>query len=281
MKPDEVFAIGERELARIRGEMESVMRSTGFRGTLPQFIAMLRTERRFYAPDLQTYVEKASEIGKRIDGLLPLWFGRLPRLTWTIRVKPPELEASSSGYDLGDPESGAPGTVVAGAHSYEEPLFALPAWILHEGVPGHHLQIALGEEMGVYRDAYERFGRLSFDMWRACRLEMDVGIHWRGWSKEQAESCLRDNTALPETSVVRETQRYIAWPAQALAYKIGELQFLAERRRAEQALGARFDIRAFHDAVLDDGPMPLSILHEQINRWIEATAREHDGTSRK
>jgi len=304
MKPDEVFAVGGQEIARIRGEMESTMRSTNFSGTLPQFIAMLRTEKRFYAPDLQTYVEKASEIGKRIDGLLPMWFGRLPRLTWTIRVKPPELEASSSGYDLGDPEKGAPGTVVMSAHAYESPLFGLPAWILHEGVPGHHLQIALaqertdlpefrrkdeptafvegwalyaeqlGEEMGVYRDAYERFGRLSFDMWRACRLEMDVGIHWRGWSREQAESCLRNNTALPETSVVRETQRYIAWPAQALAYKIGELQLLAERHRAEHALGTRFDVRAFHDAVLDDGPMPLSILHQQISRWIDATA-EH------
>jgi uncharacterized protein (DUF885 family) len=303
MKPDEVFATGEREVNRIRGEMEHAMRSTHFTATLPQFIAMLRSDRRFYAPDLQTYVEKASEIGKRIDGLLPAWFGRLPRLTWTIRVKPPELEASSGGYDLGDPKKGVAGAVVVSAHAYESPLFSLPAWILHEGVPGHHLQIALGqertdlpkfrrkdeptafvegwalyaeqlgEEMGVYRDAYERFGRLSFEMWRACRLEMDVGIHWKNWSRERAESCLRDNTALPETSVVRETQRYIAWPAQALAYKIGELQFLAERRRAEQALGTRFDIRAFHDAVLDDGPMPLSVLHEQISRWIEATTR--------
>jgi len=305
MTPEEVFAVGEREVARIHDAMESAMRAADFAGTLPQFIAMLRTDRRFYAPDLETYLEKGSEIGKRIDGLLPAWFGRLPRLTWTIRVKPPELEASSSGYDLGDPERGAPGTVVVGAHGYQSPLFGLPAWILHEGVPGHHLQIALaqertdlpafrrkdeptafvegwalyaeqlGEEMGVYRNAYERFGRLSFDMWRACRLEMDVGVHWKGWTREQAESCLRDNTALPETSVVRETQRYIAWPAQALAYKIGELQFLAERHRAEQALGSAFDIRAFHDAVLDDGPMPLSILHEQVSRWIAATAREH------
>ena len=311
LTPDEVFAVGEREVARIHAEMEDAMRSTRFTGTLPQFIAMLRTEKRFYAPDLQTYIEKASEIGKRIDGLLPVWFGRLPRLTWTIRVKPPELEASSSGYDLGDPEKGAPGTVVVSPHGYESPLFGLPAWILHEGVPGHHLQIALGqertdlplfrrkdeptafvegwalyaeqlgEEMGVYRDAYERFGRLSFDMWRACRLEMDVGIHWKGWSREQAESCLRDNTALPDSSVVQETQRYIAWPAQALAYKIGELQFIAERRRAERALGSKFDIRAFHDAVLDDGPMPLSVLHEQIGRWIQATARKDNGASKE
>jgi len=298
MTPDEVFQLGEREVKRIRSEMESAMRDTHFSGSLPQFIAMLRTDKRFYAPDLTTYVEKASEIGKRVDGLLPVWFGKLPRLTWTIRIKPPELEGSSSGYDLGDPQKGAPGTVVVSAHSYQSPLFGLPAWILHEGVPGHHLQIALGQErmdlpvfrrkdeptafvegwalyaeqlgedMGVYRNAYEHFGRMSFDMWRACRLEMDVGIHWKNWSKEQAERCLLDNTALPETSVERETQRYIAWPAQALAYKIGELQFLAERQRAEKALGARFDIRAFHDAVLDDGPMPLSILHDQVGGWI-------------
>ena len=311
MKPDEVFALGEREVARIHDEMESAMRATHFTGTLPQFIAMLRTDKRFYAADLQTYIEKGSEIGKRIDGLLPAWFGRLPRLTWTIRVKPPELEASSSGYDLGDPEKGAPGTVVVSTHSYESPLFGLPAWILHEGVPGHHLQIALGQErtdlpafrrkdeptafvegwalyaeqlgedMGVYRDSYERFGRLSFEMWRACRLEMDVGIHWKGWSKEQAESCLRDNTALPETAVVRETERYIAWPAQALAYKIGELQFLAERRRAERTLGARFDIRAFHDAVLDEGPMPMSILHEQVSRWIDVATGERGHASKQ
>lgn len=302
LTPDEVFATGVREVARIHAQMEAAMRSTGFTGTLPQFIAMLRTDRRFYAPDLATYVEKASEIGKRIDGLLPLWFGRLPRLTWTIRLKPPELAASSSGYDLGDPEKGAPGTVVVNANAQENPLFSLPAWILHEGVPGHHLQIALGqertdlplfrrkdeptayvegwalyseqlgEEMGVYRDAYERFGRMSYEMWRACRLMMDIGIHWKGWSKDQAESCLRENTALPETVVVYETQRYIAWPAQALAYKIGEMQILAERARAEHALGARFDIRAFHDAVLDDGPMPLSIMHEQISRWMDAAA---------
>jgi len=312
LTPDEVFATGEREVARIRAEMEAAMRSTGFTGNLGEFISMLRTDRRFYAPDFATYVEKASEVGKRIDGLLPLWFGKLPRLTWTIRLKPPELDASSSGYDLGDPEKGAPGTVVVTARAQENPLFSLPSWILHEGVPGHHLQIALGqertdlpafrrkdeptafvegwalyseqlgEEMGVYRNAYERFGRLSYEMWRACRLEMDVGIHWKGWSKEQAESCLRENTAMPESQVVYETQRYIAWPAQALAYKIGEMQILAERARAERALGARFDIRAFHDAVLDDGPMPLSILHDRISRFIEATSKleNRHGTDR-
>ncbi|WP_454886732.1 DUF885 domain-containing protein [Sphingomonas oryzagri] len=300
LTPDAIFALGEKEVARIHAEMEAQMRATGFTGTLPEFLSKLRTDKQFYAPDLQTYIEKASEIGKRIDGLLPLWFGTLPRLPWTIRVKPPELEGSSGGYNLGDPAKGVAGAVVVGRNSFGDPLFGLPAWILHEGVPGHHLQIALGqertdlpafrrrdeptafvegwalyseqlgEEMGVYRTPYERFGRLSFDMWRACRLIMDVGIHWKGWSADHAMRCLQDNTALPDRVVKGETQRYIAWPAQALAYKVGELGFLAERKRAEQALGARFDIRAFHDAVLDDGPMPLSILHDQVTRWIGA-----------
>ncbi|WBO23248.1 DUF885 domain-containing protein [Sphingomonas abietis] len=298
LTPDQIFALGEKEIARIHDEMEAQMRATGFTGTLPEFLVKLRTDKQFYAPDLETYIEKASEIGKRIDGLLPLWFGTLPRLPWTIRIKPPELEGSSGGYNLGDPAKGVAGSVVVGRASFGDPLFGLPAWILHEGVPGHHIQIALGQErtdlpafrrrdeptafvegwalyaeqlgqdMGVYRTPYEQFGRLSFDMWRACRLIMDVGIHMKGWSAEQAMRCLEDNTALPDRVVKGETQRYIAWPAQALAYKIGELQFLTERQRAEQVLGPRFDIRAFHDAVLDDGPMPLSVLHDQVSQWI-------------
>jgi uncharacterized protein (DUF885 family) len=173
----------------------------------------------------------------------------------------------------------------------------MTAWVLHEGVPGHHLQIALaqertdlprfrrldditafvegwalyseqlGEEMGMYRDAYERFGRLSFAIWRACRLMMDVGLHWKGWTVPQAEQCLREHTTLPEDFVRYETQRYVAWPAQALAYKVGELRILAMRRAAEQALGPRFDIRAFHDALLDDGPMPLEVLERHMQSW--------------
>ena len=298
LTPDQIFSLGEQEFARLKADMESAMRETGFIGTLPEFITKLKTDKQFYAPDLATYVEKGSEIGKRIDGILPLWFGKLPRLTWTIRQKPPEQEGSSSGYDLGNPVKGVPGRVVVSSKSFVDPLFSLPSWILHEGVPGHHLQIALGqertdlpafrrkdeptafvegwalyseylgEEMGVYRNPHERFGRLSFNMWRACRLMMDVGIHWKGWSAEQAAACLRDNTTLPESVVLGETRRYIAWPAQALAYKIGELQIIAERKRAEAALGTGFDIRAFHDAVLDDGPMPLSILNDHISAWI-------------
>jgi uncharacterized protein (DUF885 family) len=192
---------------------------------------------------------------------------------------------------------------VIGARSNADPLFSLPSWVLHEGVPGHHLQIALaqertdlpkfrrrdditafvegwalyseqlGEEMGVYRDAYERFGRLSFNIWRACRLMMDVGLHARGWTVPQAEQCLRDNTTLPEKFVQYETQRYVAWPAQALAYKVGEMRILAMRAAAERTLGSRFDIRAFHDALLDDGPMPLEILERHMRDWATVASR--------
>jgi uncharacterized protein (DUF885 family) len=298
LTPDQVYAMGEAEVARLHGAMERAMLDTGFQGTLPEFIAMLRREPRFYAPDLATYVEKASEIGKRADAELPRWFGKLPRLTWGIRRKPPELEASSSGYDPGDPETGVAGSVVVSSRSPKDPLFSLPAWMLHEGVPGHHLQIALaqerldlprfrrnddvtafvegwalyseqlGEEMGLYRDAYERFGRLSWSIWRACRLMMDVGLHWKGWTVAQAEQCLRDNTTLPEDFIRYETQRYVAWPGQALAYKVGEMRILAIRREAEHALGPRFDIRSFHDALLDDGPMPIEVLERHMQGWV-------------
>lgn len=302
LTPEEIEALGRREVDRLTAEMTAAMRETGWTGSLPDFIAHLRTDPRFYAPDLPTYVAKASEIGKRVDGLLPLWFGKLPRLTWTLRQKPPEQDASSSGYDPGTPQAGIAGAVVVGSHAHRDPLFSLPAWILHEGVPGHHLQIALaqersdlpsfrrkddvtafvegwalyaeglGEDMGVYRDPYERFGRLAFNVWRACRLIMDVGIHWHGVAPEAAEACLLEHTTLPRTVADYETARYTAWPAQALAYKVGELHLLALRERAAARLGSKFDLKAFHDCLIDDGPMPLPLLSEHVERWIAARA---------
>jgi uncharacterized protein (DUF885 family) len=299
LTPEEVEDIGKREVLHLSAEMNAAMRAAGWAGTLPEFIAFLRSDPRFYAPDLQTYIEKSSEIGKRIDGMLPLWFGKLPRLPWHLRRKPPEQDASSSGYDPGDPDKGVAGSVVVGSHANRDPLFSLPAWILHEGVPGHHLQIALaqersdlpvfrrhddvtafvegwalyaeslGEEMGVYRDPYEHFGRLAFNIWRACRLVMDVAIHWHNESPEEAEQCLLEHTTLPAAVADYETARYTAWPAQALAYKIGELHILALREDAQARLGTRFDLRAFHDRLIGDGPMPLPLLAAHVDRWIK------------
>ena len=300
MTPDAVFALGEAEVRRIRAEMDAAIRATGFQGDFNAFLDHVRADRAFYAADRDDYFEKASEIAKRIDFLLPRYFGTLPRLTYGVRSKPPELEGSSGAYYLGDPAKGVAGSVVIGRGAEDKPLFSLPAWMLHEGVPGHHLQIALGQErqdippfrrkdditafvegwalyaeklgteMGVYRNAYEQFGRLSFEMWRACRLVMDVGIHWRGWSAEQASACLRENSALPASTIEAETLRYIGWPGQAIAYKVGEVEIIRLRRRAESRLGSRFDLRAFHDMVVGSGPLPLSVLADRTDRWIEA-----------
>ena len=300
MTPAEVHALGLAEVARIRAAMESVIAETGFKGSFPEFLAFLRSDPRFYV-DAVRYGEKASEIAKRADEAAARIVGRLPRLTYGVRPIPAGLESSSNGYLPGVPEQGIAGMVVYKPWMAEKtPIYGLPAWVLHEGVPGHHLQIALtqeltdlpefrrnddvtayvegwglyseklGEEMGIYRDAYERFGRLSLEMWRACRLVIDTGMHAMGWTREQAVACLRDNSALADTEIQFEVDRYIAWPAQALAYKVGEQRLLALRRGAEQRLGARFDLRRFHDQVLGQGAMPLAVLESQVERWIEA-----------
>jgi uncharacterized protein (DUF885 family) len=308
MTPDEIYALGETEVARIRAQMLATMRETGFGGDLPAFLAMLRKDTRFYATSRQDLLEKASEISKRIDDQLPGWFGTLPRLTYGVRPVPPEIEATytSGRYFQGSPEQGVAGGYMVNTYALDQrPLYELPALSAHEAVPGHHLQIALAQElkdvpmfrreggvtafvegwglyaekvageMGIYRDAYERFGQLSMEMWRACRLVADTGIHWRGWSRAQAEACFLENTALSPLNVKVEVDRYISWPGQALAYKVGELTFLRLRARARERLGERFDIRRFHDAVLLAGPLPMDLLEARVDAWIarEAGAR--------
>jgi uncharacterized protein (DUF885 family) len=246
-------------------------------------------------------VEKVSTIAKRIDDQLPKFFGTLPRLSYGVREVPREIEENytSGRYWEGSPERGvAGGYMINTSHLDQRPLFEMPALSLHEGVPGHHLQIALaqennnlplfrresnmtvfiegwglyseklGIEMGIYRTPYEHFGRLSFEMWRACRLVVDTGIHWKGWSRETARAYLADHTALGQKNVDVEIDRYIGWPGQALAYKIGELKIIELRKRAETALGAKFDIRKFHDALLSGGALPLNLLSERIDAWI-------------
>ncbi len=305
LTPDQIHEIGESEVKRIRGEMDTVIQSVGFTGSFPDFLAFLRSDPRFYATSRQELLEKVSEIAKRIDDQLPPHFGTLPRLTYGVRAVPAAIEENytSGRYFGGSPQRGiAGGLMINTSHLDQRPLFEMPALALHEGVPGHHLQIALaqelsipafrrsadmtafvegwalyserlGEEMGIYRDAYERFGRLSFEMWRACRLVIDTGIHWKGWTLEQARACFSDNTALSERNIDSELQRYIAWPGQALAYKIGELRIVALRKRAESSLGESFDERRFHDAVLLAGPLPLDMLEARIDGWIAAEHR--------
>lgn len=300
MTPEEIHALGEREVARIRARMDEVVASTGFRGSFAEFLQFLRNDRRFYV-NADEYGEQAAEIAKRADFLLPRYFDTLPRLTYGVRPMPAGLESSANGYLPGSPESGVAGMVVYKPWLAEKlPTFGLAAWVLHEGVPGHHLQIALsqeltgipefrradditayvegwglyaeflGEEMGIYRDAYEQFGRLSLEIWRACRLVIDTGLHVMGWTREQAKACLRENSALAPAEIDFEIERYIAWPGQALAYKVGEQKILALRARATEALGPRFDLRAFHDLVLGAGPMPLAVLESRVDEWIAA-----------
>jgi len=303
--PDEVYALGQSEVARIRAQMLAVMKETGFTGDLPAFIAMLRKDPKFYATSRQQLLEKASEIAKRIDDKLPGYYGTLPRLTYGVRPVPPEIEAAytTGRYFQGSPEQGVAGGYMVNTYALDQrPLYELPALTAHEAVPGHHLQIALAQElkdvpmfrreggvtafvegwglysekvagdMGIYRDAYERFGQLSYEMWRACRLVADTGIHWRGWDRSQAEACFLENTALAPLNITVEVDRYISWPGQALAYKIGELKFLELKARARAKLGDRFDIRRFHDAALLAGPLPMSLLEARIDAWIAAEA---------
>lgn len=303
LTPDQIHEIGLSEVKRIRGEMDKVMAQTGFSGDLPAFIAMLRKDPRFYVTTRQALLEKASEIAKRVDDKLPRYFATLPRLTFGVRPVPREIEETytSARYFEGSPKTGlAGGYMVNTSHLDQRPLYELPALTLHESAPGHHTQIALaqelkgvpsfrrnadvtaftegwglyaeqlGDEMGIYRDPYEQFGRLSMDMWRACRLVADTGIHWKGWTLDQARACFTENTALAPHNIEVELARYVGWPGQALAYKIGELKILELRHRAEAALGPRFDIRRFHDAVLLAGPLPLNLLEKRIDSWIAA-----------
>ena len=306
MTPGQIHKLGEDEVGRIRGLMEKAIAQTGFKGSFAEFQKMLRTDSRFYPRTATELLEKASEIAKRSDDQLPRLFGTLPRLTYGVRPVPAEMaEGYTTGrYWPGSMQMGqAGGYMVNTSHLDQRSLYELPALTLHEAVPGHHLQIALsqelsnlpyfrrnisvtaftegwglyseflGEEMGMYRDPYELFGRYSYEMWRACRLVADTGIHWLGWDIEQARRCFTDNSALSEHNIQTELERYVSWPGQALAYKVGELRFRQLRSEAEQALGERFDIRQFHDTLLLGGPLPLDIVEVRVRDWVKKSQR--------
>jgi uncharacterized protein (DUF885 family) len=303
LTPDEIHEIGVKEVARIRGEMQKEIAASAFKGTFAGFLQWLRTDPKFYTKSRQEMLEKASEIAKRADDQLPKLFrNSLPRLPYGVRAVPREIEDqyTTGRYFPGSMVNGVAGGYVVNTGKLDQrPLYELPALTVHEAVPGHHLQIAisqelgeqpwfrrnsmvtafvegwglysefLGVEMGIYRDPYERFGRLSYEMWRACRLVADTGIHWKGWPLEQARACFRDNSALAPHNIETELQRYVADPGQALAYKIGELRMKALRTKAEQALGNRFDVRDFHDTLLLGGALPLDMLEQRIDAWLK------------
>jgi uncharacterized protein (DUF885 family) len=309
LTPDQIHDLGLAEVARIRARMQETMKAAGFQGDLPAFIAMLRKDPRFYATSRQQLLEKSSEIAKRADDQLPAHFGVLPRLTYGVRPVPASIEKgyTTGRYFGGDPKVGRAGGLMINTSELDQrPLYELPALVLHEGAPGHHIQTSLaqeqtgvpefrrglyfnaygegwglysewlGEEMGIYRDPYELFGRLSYEMWRACRLVADTGMHWKGWSLDQARACFTDNTALSPVNIEVELKRYVSWPGQALAYKVGELKLLELRHRAERTLGDKFDERGFHDAVLLHGSLPLSVLETRIDAWIAQQAQQRD-----
>jgi uncharacterized protein (DUF885 family) len=304
--PEEIHEIGLKEVARIRKEMNEVIEEAEFDGTFEEFLEFLRTDRRFYAESPQELLDRAAAISKDIDGRLPAWFGKLPRQPYSVEPVPDDIAPNyTNARYVGAPLGGVRGGQFwVNTYKIEiRPMYQLVAMALHEAVPGHHLQIALskeienvpdfrkgfyphaygegwglyaeklGVEMGVYQTPYDHFGRLTWEMWRACRLVIDTGIHAKGWTRQQAMDYLASNTALSLHNVQTEVDRYIAWPGQALAYKMGELTIWELRAKAEKELGDDFDIRAFHDAVLIEGGLPLDMLRIQIDRYI-AEAKE-------
>ncbi|MFT4247065.1 MAG: DUF885 family protein [Pseudomonas sp.] len=298
LDPAQIHALGLKEVARLRKEMDETIAASGFKApagepTFSAFLHFLRTDPQFYPKTADELLKQAAWIAKRVDAKVGDYIGRLPRRRFAIEPVPADLAPFYTGG------RGGPGIYLVNTYNLpSRPLYNLPALTLHESSPGHALQMPLaaedttlpdfrrygyisaygegwalyseylGQEMGIYETPYDRFGYLTYQMWRACRLVIDTGIHHDGWTREQALAYLRDNTALSEHEVTTEVDRYIAWPGQALSYYLGELKILELRRKAEAALGEKFDIRAFHDAVLQTGSVPLPVLEAQIDRFI-------------
>lgn len=294
---EEIHQIGLKEVAQIRAEMEAIIQQVGFTGRSPQtrfqdFLTFLRTDPQFYAKTPQELLSRAAWIAKRVDGEIGKHIGKLPRNRFTIVEVPPDIAPFWT--------AGRGGASTYWLNTYDlpsRPLYNLPALTLHEAAPGHALQGSLvmemgetpafrkqyisaygegwglysewlGKEMGIYETPYEDFGRLTYAMWRACRLVIDTGVHHKGWSRDQALAYLRENTALSEHEVTTEVDRYISWPGQALSYKLGEIVMMRLRREAEAELGEKFDVRRFHDALLAPGSIPLPVLEDEIRRFI-------------
>ncbi len=282
------------------------MRKTGFAGTLRAFTDFLRTDERFYADTPEALLKVVALILKRMDGELPRLFRTLPRMPYGIRPIPDHIAPPTTSAYYSEPAGDGTRAGIYFVNTYDlrsRPLYEYEALSLHEAVPGHHLQLALqqelnhlpnfrrfglftafvggwalyaerlGVEVGFYHDPYSDFGRLTYEMWRACRLVLDTGIHALGWSRQEAIDFMAGHTALSMLNITNEVDRYIEWPGQALGYKLGELQIRELRTRAEQVLRGGFDLRAFHDVVLRNGAIPLDLLGQQVDAWVAEQAR--------
>jgi len=300
MTPREIHDLGLEQVARIRGEMQDIIGEVGFDGDFASFLAFLRSDPQFYATTPKELLAHASYYAKKIDGRLPMLFGHLPRQPYGVAPVPDDIAPfyTAGRYVPAPLDAPRGGYYWVNTHALESrPLYAIPALTLHEGAPGHHLQGALaleqseqppfrrfdyisaygegwglyaeklGLEMDIYETPYEHFGRLTYEMWRACRLVIDTGVHAFGWTRQQALDYLASHTALSMHEVTTEIDRYISWPAQALSYKLGEHTILRLRRQAEQDLGAAFDVRSFHDFLLSLGSVPLDVLTEEVSAW--------------
>jgi uncharacterized protein (DUF885 family) len=299
--PEQVYATGMAEVQRIHGEMQAILAKLEFRGDVAEFVRKLRDDERFHPQSADHLLKEVSYVLKQIDGQLPRLFSTLPRTPYGLKPIPDYIAPhTSTAYYMPPPGD----RTLAGYYFINtfdlksRPLYEIEALSLHEAVPGHHLQLALqqeladipefrrfagftafvegwalyaerlGLEMGFYQDPYSDFGRLTYEMWRACRLVVDTGIHYLGWTREQAIDFMSDNTALSLHNIRAEVDRYIAWPGQALAYKIGELKIRELRSHAERELGEQFDVREFHDVVLLRGSIPLSLLEDNVRTWV-------------
>jgi uncharacterized protein (DUF885 family) len=302
LSPEEVHNTGLSEVHRILAEMDEIRKQVKFKGDFAAFLEHLRTDPKHYATTPEQLLKETSFTLKRMDGLLPQLFKTLPRTPYGIREVPAYIapQTTSAYYMLPAGDGTKAGFYYVNTYQLNSrPLYGVQALSLHEAVPGHHLQLALQQEMqdtpefrkfsrftafiegwalyaerlglevGFYEDPYDDFGRLTYEIWRACRLVVDTGIHYLGWTREQAIQFMEENSGLSKHNIRAEVDRYIAWPGQALAYKIGELKIRELRKKAEQTLGDRFDIREFHDVVLRSGAIPLESLEHNVDEYIE------------
>jgi prolyl oligopeptidase len=307
MTPDEIHRLGLNEVKRIRGEMQLIIDELEFDGDFADFLHFLRTDSQFYYDTSEELFDGYLAVSKRIDPELVKLFGRLPRIPYGLRPIPDNIapDTTTAYYNQPAADGSRPGYYYVNLYRPEvRPKYEMEVLSVHEAVPGHHLQISLqmeleetpefrkyidftaftegwglyseslGYELGLYKDPYSHFGALTYDMWRAVRLVVDTGMHYKGWTRQQAIDFFMNNAAKTETDIVNEIDRYISWPGQALAYKIGQLKMLELRRKSEGALGDDFDIKAFHDEMLGAGALPMEVLETRMNRWLTEQLRQ-------